>query len=135
MIEESTEPSDIGYKRILLKMRGESLMGRNGFGIDEEVLQRYAREVCSVAEQAAEVAIVIGGGNIFRGVTSATTGMTRAHADYMGMLATMINAMALQAALEQIRSEEHTSELQSRGHLVCRLLLGKKNATPQRCSA
>lgn len=102
MIEESTEPSDIGYKRILLKLSGESLMGRNGFGIDEEVLQRYAREVRSVAEQGAEVAIVIGGGNIFRGVTSATTGMTRAHADYMGMLATMINAMALQDALEQI---------------------------------
>ena len=102
MNEESNESNPLSYKRILLKLSGESLMGRTGYGIDEEVLQRYAREVRSVSEMGGEVAIVIGGGNIFRGVTSATKGMTRAHADYMGMLATMINAMALQDALEQL---------------------------------
>ncbi len=102
MNEEISEEPALGYRRILLKLSGEALMGRKAFGIDEEVLQRYAAEVRKVVDRGGEVAIVIGGGNIFRGVNNATAGMTRAHADYMGMLATMINAMALQDALEQM---------------------------------
>lgn len=102
MNEEISETSTLCYRRILLKLSGESLMGRKQYGIDDEVLQSYAVEVQKVVDRGGEVAIVIGGGNIFRGVHNATTGMTRAHADYMGMLATMINAMALQDALEQI---------------------------------
>ena len=90
-----------GYKRILLKLSGEALLGDRSYGIDPEVLAGYAREIGAVMERGVEMAIVIGGGNIFRGVRTAHAGMTRAHADYMGMLATMINAMALQDALEQ----------------------------------
>jgi uridylate kinase len=88
---------------VLLKLSGEALLGtERSFGIDEQVLRTYADEVKAAVDRGAEVAIVIGGGNIFRGVESAMEGMTRAHADYMGMLATMINAMALQDALEQV---------------------------------
>jgi len=76
-------------------------MGNKAFGIDPEVLDAYAHEIRNVIAAGVELAIVIGGGNIFRGVNNATKGMTRSHADYMGMLATMINAMALQDALEQ----------------------------------
>ena len=90
------------YKRVLLKLSGEALMGGASFGISDAVLQRYASEVKSAVDAGVELAIVIGGGNIFRGVSNASRGMTRSHADYMGMLATMINAMALQDALEQI---------------------------------
>lgn len=89
------------YKRILLKLSGESLLGAQGHGIDGEVLERYAAEIQHVHQQGYEVAIVIGGGNIFRGVKGATAGMDRVQADYMGMLATMINSMALQDALER----------------------------------
>lgn len=98
-----TEPTSTGrvFKRILLKLSGESLMGNKAFGIDEDVLRAYAREIREAMSHDIELAIVIGGGNIFRGVNNATKGMTRSHADYMGMLATMINAMALQDALEQ----------------------------------
>ncbi len=97
----STPPKQSNYSRVLLKLSGESLLGKKSYGIDEDVLNAYAGEIESVVNVGAQLAIVIGGGNIFRGVTSATSGMTRAHADYMGMLATMINAMALQDALEQ----------------------------------
>jgi uridylate kinase len=90
------------YKRILLKLSGESLLGTREYGIDQDVVTRYALEVKDAVGAGAEVAVVIGGGNIFRGVSNATEGMTRSHADYMGMLATMINAMALQDAFEQI---------------------------------
>lgn len=98
-----TDPSPNGrtFKRILLKLSGESLMGSKAFGIDEDVLRAYASEIREVTDHGIELALVIGGGNIFRGVNNATKGMTRSHADYMGMLATMINAMALQDALEQ----------------------------------
>ncbi|MGA1493982.1 MAG: UMP kinase [Rhodothermales bacterium] len=98
-----TDPTSNGrtFKRILLKLSGESLMGNKAFGIDEEVLGAYAAEIRQITEHGIELALVIGGGNIFRGVNNATKGMTRSHADYMGMLATMINAMALQDALEQ----------------------------------
>ncbi len=89
------------YKRILLKMSGEALLGKKAFGIDNDVLSAYAQDVKTVVERGAEVGIVIGGGNIFRGVAGQSTGMTRAHADYMGMLATMMNAMALQDVFEQ----------------------------------
>lgn len=88
------------YKRILLKLSGESLMGQKNFGIDNNRLSDYADQIKEIVEQGIELAIVIGGGNIFRGVQAEEGGMDRTHGDYMGMLATMINAMALQAALE-----------------------------------
>ncbi|MFI5204147.1 MAG: UMP kinase [Flavobacteriales bacterium] len=90
------------YKRILLKLSGESLMGDQQFGIDNKRLGIYAQEIKEIYEAGVQVAIVIGGGNIFRGVQAEEGGMDRTHGDYMGMLATMINAMALQAALESI---------------------------------
>jgi uridylate kinase len=89
------------YKRILLKLSGEALLGKQGHGIDGDVLTQYANEIKKLTEHKVEVAIVIGGGNIFRGVKGATEGMDRVQADYMGMLATMINSMALQDALER----------------------------------
>jgi uridylate kinase len=88
------------YKRILLKLSGESLMGDKQFGIDNNRLSDYANEIKEIFNMGVEVAIVIGGGNIFRGVQAEEGGMDRTHGDYMGMLATMINSMALQAALE-----------------------------------
>jgi len=88
------------YKRILLKLSGESLMGDKNFGIDNTRLSDYATQIKEITDSGVEVAIVIGGGNIFRGVQAEEGGMDRTHGDYMGMLATMINAMALQAALE-----------------------------------
>lgn len=88
------------YKRILLKLSGESLMGNKQFGIDNNRLSDYAIEIKEICDLGVEVAIVIGGGNIFRGVQAEEGGMDRTHGDYMGMLATMINSMALQAALE-----------------------------------
>jgi uridylate kinase len=89
------------YKRILLKLSGESLLGKQGHGIDGEVLEQYAEEIKNLHKEKVQIAIVIGGGNIFRGVKGATAGMDRVQADYMGMLATMINSMALQDALER----------------------------------
>lgn len=88
------------YKRILLKLSGEALMGAKGFGIDQQRLKEYAEEIKAVHEAGCEVAIVIGGGNIFRGIQAEKGGMDRVHGDYMGMLATVINSMAIQAALE-----------------------------------
>ena len=88
------------YKRILLKLSGEALMGKRQYGIDPERLAEYALEIKSVVEAGIEVAIVIGGGNIFRGVAGASKGMDRVQGDHMGMLATVINGLALQSALE-----------------------------------
>jgi|TARA_B100000767_G_scaffold223302_1_gene212195 uridylate kinase len=88
------------YKRILLKLSGESLMGAKQFGIDNEKINSYAQQIKQIADSGHEIAIVIGGGNIFRGVQAEQGGMDRTHGDYMGMLATMINSMALQSALE-----------------------------------
>lgn len=88
------------YKRILLKLSGEALMGSLPYGIDNDRLKEYAHEIKKVVEEDCEVAIVIGGGNIFRGVAGAAKGMDRVQGDYMGMLATVINGMALQGALE-----------------------------------
>jgi uridylate kinase len=90
------------YKRILLKLSGEALMGEKGFGIDQKRLMEYAQEIKVIYESGCQVAIVIGGGNIFRGITAEKSGMDRVHGDYMGMLATVINSMAIQAALEGI---------------------------------
>ena len=88
------------YKRILLKLSGEALMGNRQYGIDPERLAEYAQDIKAVTEKGIEVAIVIGGGNIFRGVAGAMNGMDRVQGDYMGMLATVINGLALQQALE-----------------------------------
>ncbi len=90
------------YKRILLKLSGESLMGKQAFGIEPSMLAHYAGEIKKIVDQKVEVAIVIGGGNIFRGLQAADSGIPRAQGDYMGMLATVMNGMALQAALENI---------------------------------
>ena len=88
------------YKRILLKLSGEALMGKRKYGIDPERLSEYAQEIKRVVDQGVEVAIVIGGGNIFRGIAGASKGMDRVQGDHMGMLATVINALALQSACE-----------------------------------
>ncbi len=90
------------YKRILLKLSGESLMGNKQFGIDHDRLAQYAKEIKETVEAGVEVAIVIGGGNIFRGIQASEGGMDRVQGDYMGMLATVINSMALQSALEKL---------------------------------
>ena len=92
--------SNLKYKRILLKLSGESLMGDQKYGITAEVLQHYAEQVKALIALGCEVAIVIGGGNIFRGIQAEKSGIERAQGDYMGMLATVINGMALQSSLE-----------------------------------
>ena len=89
------------YKRILLKLSGEALMGKQNYGIDPERLEQYAKEIKKVHEQGVEIAIVIGGGNIYRGVQAEASGIDRVQGDYMGMLATVINAMAIQSTLEK----------------------------------
>jgi uridylate kinase len=93
------------YKRILLKLSGESLMGDKQYGIDNNQVLQYAKDIKSVRNEGIEIAVVVGGGNIFRGLSAEKSGMERAQADYMGMLATVINCMALQNALESIGVE------------------------------
>src|SRR3546814_10388894 len=88
------------YKRILLKLSGESLMGQKEYGIDQDMVAQYAEDIKAVAQSGVEVAIVIGGGNIYRGLEAEKGGMDRVKADYMGMLATVINSMALKDAME-----------------------------------
>ena len=90
------------YKRILLKLSGEALLGKNSYGIDNDRLVDYASEIKQIHKQGVEIAIVIGGGNIFRGLSGSKDGIDRVQADYMGMLATVINGLALQNALENI---------------------------------
>ena len=90
------------YKRILLKLSGEALMGTQQYGIDTSVVMQYAEEIKSLVEKNVEVAIVIGGGNIYRGIQATATGIDRVQGDYMGMLATVINSMALQSGLEKV---------------------------------
>ncbi len=90
------------YNRILLKLSGEALLGKNSYGIDNDRLVVYAREIKQIHDQGIEIAIVIGGGNIFRGLTGSKDGIDRVQADYMGMLATVINGLALQNALENM---------------------------------
>lgn len=89
------------YSRVLLKVSGEALMGDQSYGIDQKVTDRIAKDVAAVRASGVEVALVVGGGNIFRGISGASAGIARATADYMGMLATVMNALALQAALER----------------------------------
>ena len=89
------------YNRVLLKLSGESLMGKQSYGIAPEMLEQYAKDIKEAVDHGVEVAIVIGGGNIFRGLSGASKGMDRVQGDYMGMLATLINSMALQAELEK----------------------------------
>ena len=93
------------YKRILLKLSGESLMGKKAYGIDADMLSKYANDIKEIINQGVEVAVVIGGGNIYRGVQSEGAGFDRVQGDHMGMLATNINGMALQSALESIDVE------------------------------
>ena len=90
------------YKRILLKLSGESLMGDKSFGMDPNIIEQYARDIKGITELGVQVAVVIGGGNIYRGMNEKDTGIERAHGDYMGMLATVINGMAMQAMLEKV---------------------------------
>jgi uridylate kinase len=93
------------YKRILLKLSGESLMGEKQYGIDNNQVLQYAKDIKGVHDAGVEIAVVVGGGNIFRGLSAEKSGMERAQADYMGMLATVINCMAIQNALESIGVE------------------------------
>jgi uridylate kinase len=93
------------YKRILLKLSGESLMGQQQYGIDNTQVLQYAKDIKSVHDAGVEIALVVGGGNIFRGLSAEKSGMERAQADYMGMLATVINCMAMQNALESMGVE------------------------------
>jgi uridylate kinase len=92
---------ELAYRRVLVKMSGEALAGAGVYGIDDSVLQAFAREIRDVHALGIEIAVVIGGGNIFRGISGASHGIERATADYMGMLATIMNALALQAAIER----------------------------------
>jgi uridylate kinase len=99
---------NIPFKRVLLKLSGESLMGKVGYGIDPERLSSYALQIKEIVELGIEVAIVIGGGNIFRGLSGAAKGFDRVKGDQMGMLATVINSLALQSNLEKIGVKSHT---------------------------
>ena len=101
-MSQKENKESLHYSRVLLKLSGEALMGSQNFGIDPEVVSSIANEVKDVHGMGVEVAIVIGGGNIFRGLTASTKGLDRVSADHMGMLGTVINALALQDALEQI---------------------------------
>lgn len=113
------------YKRILLKLSGEALMGKKGFGIDQDTIDAYCQEINHIHSLGVEVAVVIGGGNIFRGVQGERKGMDRAQADYMGMLATVMNAMALQDALERIGAKTRVmSALEI--HKVCEPYIRRK---------
>ena len=94
--------TQLKYRRILLKLSGESLMGKQGFGIDSNVLSHYASQIKGLLDLGVQVAIVIGGGNIYRGLQAAESGIERVQGDYMGMMATVINGMALQSALEGV---------------------------------
>src|SRR5262249_2706932 len=94
-------PADLKYRRVLVKVSGEALMGEREYGLDPAVVERIAGEIEAVHDLGVEVCVVIGGGNIFRGVSGAAVGMERASADYMGMLATVINSLAMQNELER----------------------------------
>ena len=124
----------IKYKRILLKLSGESLMGNEGYGIDPKRLNEYATQIKELAQAGAQVAIVIGGGNIFRGLSGASKGFDRVKGDQMGMLATVINSLALQSALSNLEVDsivytavrmEPVGELYNRDKVVKNLIKGK----------
>jgi uridylate kinase len=99
-VSEGVRVAEYRYRRVLLKLSGEALMGDAGYGIDPKVLESLSRKLVLVHAAGVQIAIVVGGGNIFRGFTAATTGMDRAQADYIGMLATVMNSLALQDTLE-----------------------------------
>src|SRR5688572_1393841 len=101
-LESQSSPSQVAYRRILLKISGEALMGEQNYGIDTEVARQVAEELKAVHELGVEVAVVVGGGNIFRGVSKSAGNMDRSAADYIGMLATVMNAVVLQDALEKL---------------------------------
>jgi uridylate kinase len=101
---EAGATGGLRYKRLLLKLSGEALMGKGAYGLDMTVVDRLARDVSDAVAAGAEVAVVVGGGNIFRGLQGAAKGMDRATADYMGMLATVMNALAFQNALERLKT-------------------------------
>ncbi|MEL6754469.1 MAG: UMP kinase, partial [Pseudomonadota bacterium] len=98
----AAENASLEYKRVLLKLSGEALMGEAEYGIDMAVCEQFAREIVKAKSTGAEICLVIGGGNIFRGLAGAAQGMERAQADSMGMLATIMNALAMQSALEKM---------------------------------
>ena len=102
MSQETSSTSNLVYQRILLKLSGEALCSRKGFGIDAETVRRIAGEIKRVHDLGVQIAIVVGGGNIWRGADAAATGIDRATADYMGMLATVMNALAMQDAMEKL---------------------------------
>ena len=120
------------YNRVLLKLSGESLMGKQSYGIDPSMLEQYAKDIKEAVNHNVEVAIVIGGGNIFRGLSGAAKGMDRVQGDYMGMLATLINSMALQAELEkQGLSTELLSGLAIEP--ICNEMLRTSRGVPSSC--
>ena len=92
----------MSYKRVLLKLSGEALLGEKSYGVDPKRILAYSEEIKEIIDSGVEIAIVIGGGNIFRGVSGASNGIDRVQADYMGMLATVINGLALQSSLEAV---------------------------------
>lgn len=98
---DSPQKQEHKYKRVLLKLSGEALQGSDDFGINSEIIDKISHEIAHIHKEGVEIAIVIGGGNIFRGISGSSTGMDRSTADYMGMLATVINALALQDHLER----------------------------------
>jgi uridylate kinase len=104
----TTQPEIPKYKRVLLKLSGEALMGDRSFGIDPEVVQEIALQIAQIVKDGIQVAIVVGGGNIFRGINGADKGMDRATADYIGMIATVMNALTLQDAFEHLDEPIHT---------------------------
>ena len=93
----------MSYKRVLLKLSGEALLGEKSYGVDPKRILAYSKEIKEIVDSGIELAIVIGGGNIFRGVSGASNGIDRVQADYMGMLATVINGLALQSSLEDLK--------------------------------
>ncbi|WP_294222420.1 UMP kinase [uncultured Shimia sp.] len=101
-MSDDTAPADATYNRVMLKISGEALMGDQGYGLHPPTIARIAKEVQSVHDMGVEICMVIGGGNVFRGLSGAAQGMERTTADYMGMLATVMNALAMQSALEEL---------------------------------
>ena len=121
--------STVKFKRVLLKLSGESLMGIQGFGISSEVLDFFADEVKKVHDVGVQLGIVIGGGNIYRGLSASSQGIDRATGDQMGMLATMINSLALQNAVEKKGITTQINECNQNGR-NCRTIYQKKSNAP-----
>lgn len=114
MPDTTPDPSSLKFKRVLLKLSGEALMGPKEYGIDTKTCEKFAREIMDAKKIGSEICVVIGGGNIFRGFKGSSEGMDRAHADSIGMLATVMNALAMQAALEALGQD---TRVQSAVHM------------------